>query len=130
MNASRLRSATDVLKRQLAEPEVRAQWDRTALARAVARRLIQYRADHNLSQTRLAKMLDMQQPAVARLESGEHPPSIETLVRLSDILSMEVLIDIKPPSGERLPEPTNVEQARVVEHAETSKGGHVLVAIS
>lgn len=48
------------------------EWERTALARAVAARVIAYRAEHGLSQTALAGRLGMTQPALARLESGEH----------------------------------------------------------
>src|SRR3990172_759500 len=77
---SGLRTASDVLERQLKDPAFREQWERTALARAVALRLLTYRTEHGLSQTQLGKKLQMKQPAVARLESGEHTPSLGTLI--------------------------------------------------
>jgi transcriptional regulator with XRE-family HTH domain len=38
----------------------------------------------------------MQQPAIARLEAGDHQPSLATLARLAAGLGMEFHIDITP----------------------------------
>src|SRR5437879_5240164 len=46
----------------------RERWEKTALARAVALRLVAYRGEHALSQSALGRLLQMKQPAVARLE--------------------------------------------------------------
>jgi transcriptional regulator with XRE-family HTH domain len=83
-----------------ADPEYRREWERTALARAVAVKVIAYRAEHYLSQTTLAKRLKMSQPAVARLESGEHNPTFPMLLRISDALGVELAIDITPSGHE------------------------------
>jgi transcriptional regulator with XRE-family HTH domain len=83
-----------------ADPEYRREWERTALARAVAVKVISYRAEHSLSQTALAKCLQMTQPAIARLESGEHNPTFPTLLRLSDALGIELAINIAPTGRE------------------------------
>jgi len=96
MKFSEMRSGDDVLARQPKDPEFRAQWERTALARAVATRLVAYRAKHHLTQTALAERLEMKQPAVARLESGEHNPSLETLARLAHALGFEFRIAVTP----------------------------------
>jgi transcriptional regulator with XRE-family HTH domain len=91
----------DVLAEHLdADPEYRREWERTALARAVAVKVIAYRAEHELSQTALAKRLKMSQPAVARLESGEHNPTFPMLLRISDALGIELAIDIAPSGQE------------------------------
>lgn len=63
---------------------------------AVAIRVITYRAAHNLTQTALARQLGVRQPAIARLEAGEHGPSLATLARLSRGLGMDFSIDITP----------------------------------
>jgi DNA-binding XRE family transcriptional regulator len=94
MKVSELPDHREVLREQLADPEFQDEWDRTALARAVAQLLVAYRAEHGLTQTGLARQLHMQQPAVARLESGEHTPSLETLWRLASRLGMEFHIDV------------------------------------
>ncbi|HYY80524.1 MAG TPA: helix-turn-helix transcriptional regulator [Actinomycetes bacterium] len=79
-----------VLDEQLADPEFTRVWNETALADAVATVLIAYRAKHQLTQTGLARLLGMRQPAVARLEAGEHTPSIQTLTRLAQRLGIEI----------------------------------------
>lgn len=78
------------------DPEFRAEWERTALARAVAEAIIRYRAEHNLSQRQLGERLGMKQPQVARLELGEVNPSMETLTRVSAQLGIEFTIDVRP----------------------------------
>jgi ribosome-binding protein aMBF1 (putative translation factor) len=90
------RSSEDSLAEALRDEGFRREWERTALARAVAIRLVQYRAEHVLSQRALAAKLGMKQPAIARLEAGDHTPSIETLVRLSRGLGMRFRLDITP----------------------------------
>jgi DNA-binding XRE family transcriptional regulator len=97
MKLSDLPTHEEVLTEHLdADPEFRREWERTALARAVAVKVIAYRAEHSLNQTALAGRLHMSQPAVARLESGEHNPTFPTLMRLADALGIELAIDIAP----------------------------------
>src|SRR5664280_232661 len=88
--------AERVLADQLGDPGFREEWERTALARDVSLRLIAYRAEHGLTQTALARQLGMQQPAIARLEAGDHEPSFSTLQRLARHLGMEFHITITP----------------------------------
>jgi transcriptional regulator with XRE-family HTH domain len=56
---------------------------------------LKYRAGHRLSQTGLARMLGMRQPNIARLESGEHEPTISTLMRLSAALGLDFAVDVR-----------------------------------
>lgn len=101
MKLSDLSTHEEVLAGHLdADPEYRREWERTALARAVAVKVIAYRAEHDLSQTALAKRLRMSQPAVARLESGEHNPTFPMLLRISNALGIELAIDITPSGHE------------------------------
>jgi ribosome-binding protein aMBF1 (putative translation factor) len=96
MTPAHMKTANDSLKKRLRDPEFRQAWERTALARAVALRLVEYRAENGLSQSALARKLQMQQPAIARLEAGDHNPSMETLMRLSKGLGIDFHIDITP----------------------------------
>lgn len=91
-----MKTFDEVLTEDLKDPEFRARWERTALARALANRVIDYRADHGLSQGELAEQLGMKQPQVARLESAEHNPTIDTLIKLVNVLDIEFVIDIHP----------------------------------
>ncbi|MGH3502712.1 MAG: helix-turn-helix transcriptional regulator [Nocardioidaceae bacterium] len=93
---SKLRSAEEIAADELRDPRVRREYERTAFANAVAIRVICYRADHGLSQTALARQLGMRQPAIARLEAGEHEPSLATLARLAQGLGIDFSIEITP----------------------------------
>jgi len=96
VRASDLPRHDEVLAEQLKDPAFRQEWDRTAFARAVAQRVIAYRVEHDLSQAELGKRLKMAQSAVARLEAGDHEPSLTTLARLARRLGIEFHIDITP----------------------------------
>lgn len=92
---SDLVSADELHERDMRDPEYRREYERTRLANDVAIKVIRYRADHSLSQSQLARMVGMRQPHVARLESGDHEPSVATLARLADALGLDFSIDIK-----------------------------------
>ncbi len=101
MKLTDLKTSEQVLADELRDPEFKREWDRTALARAVALKVLAYRTEHALSQRGLAKQLGMTQPQLARLEAGEHNPTIDTLARLAQALDTEFAIDIHP--HQRLP---------------------------
>jgi transcriptional regulator with XRE-family HTH domain len=79
----------------MGDPEYKREFERTKLANDVAVRVLAYRTKHRISQAELARRLGMRQPNIARLESGEHEPSLSTLARLSLILGLDFSIDIK-----------------------------------
>jgi ribosome-binding protein aMBF1 (putative translation factor) len=109
------------------DPEFREEWERTALARLVAAQLIKYRATNKLSQRALAERLGKKQPYVARLESGETNPDLETLVNISRALGIEFVIDIAPAAKT----PTLVTKEVASEHTTTRRNGvSVVVAAS
>ena len=96
MKLTDLKTSEQVLAEELRDPDFKREWDRTALARAVALKVLAHRVDHSLSQRGLAKQLGMTQPQVARLEAGEHNPTIDTLARLAQTLDIEFAIDVHP----------------------------------
>lgn len=85
----------EVLAESLKDPEVKAEWDRTTLARTISNWTILYRTRAGLSQTGLARVLGWKQPQVARLEIGEHEPSYSTLIHLSRVLKTHIVIRIE-----------------------------------
>jgi transcriptional regulator with XRE-family HTH domain len=94
---SEMKTNDELIAEQLhTDPAFRAEWERTALARAVAVAIVRYRAEHYFSQRELADRLGMKQPQVARLELGEVNPSIDTLMRISAQLGIEFTIDVRP----------------------------------
>ena len=90
------RSASEVLEEQLQDAEFRLEWERTEAARALAHRIIAYRAERDMTQQQLAVILGMPQSAIARLESGEHEPTLKTIRRLATKLNIEFHIEITP----------------------------------
>ena len=85
-----------VLEKDLKDPEFREQWERTALARWLAVEVAHYRAEHKLSQQALADRLGVHQSDVARMETGEHTPTLDRLIRVAAGLGIELMIDIRP----------------------------------
>lgn len=79
-------------KRQ--DPAFAAEWDRNAFAREVSYRVIGYRTQHRMTQTDLAKAVGMTQSVIARLESGEHAPSLATLAKISRGTGMVFHVDV------------------------------------
>jgi transcriptional regulator with XRE-family HTH domain len=97
MKLTDMKTNDELLAEQLrVDPEFRAEWERTTLARAVAVAVVRFRAEHDLSQRDLAQLLDIKQPQVARLELGEVNPSMDTLMRLASGLGIEFTIDVRP----------------------------------
>jgi len=96
MKLTDLETSEQALAEELRDPDFKREWDRTTIARAVALNVLAYRTEHALSQRGLAKQLKMTQPQVARLEAGEHNPTIDTLARLAQTLDIEFAIDVHP----------------------------------
>lgn len=111
----------EVLESQLGDVEVRAYWERTALARAVANAVVQYRTAHSMSQRALAAELGWKPSQVARLELGEHNPSMETLSHLTTRLGLRFSFDIRPAG------PAHRMATGTVEDITTRDGNHILV---
>ena len=88
-------TSTDKLADDMQDLEYRREYERTKLANDVAVRVIQYRVKHRLSQSELAPRLGMQQPNVARLESGDHEPTLGTLARLAEVLNQDFSVEVK-----------------------------------
>lgn len=88
-------SADDLHEQSMQDPEYRREFERTQLANDVAIKVIGFRMRHGMSQAQLARKLGMRQPHVARLESGDHEPSVATLARLADALGLDFSLDIK-----------------------------------
>lgn len=61
-------------------------------AEAVARLLIQLRMRHGLTQEQLAGLMGTSVPAISRLESGTHVPSLTTLSRLAEAAGERLVI--------------------------------------
>lgn len=85
-----------VASERIEDDEFRREWQRLAPARQFAAMLIEYRADHALSQRALAQRLGVSQPRIVRMESGEHNPDVDTIIATVDKLGTEFMLDVAP----------------------------------
>ncbi len=128
LKLNELQTHDDVLAEELQDPEFRTEWDRLTLARAVGQCVMRYRAEHALSQRKLAAIVRITQPQVARLEAGVHNPSFETLRLLSDRLGIEFLVAISPPESRTPWITSRPRDATLFEDAQLITGTRVAVA--
>jgi transcriptional regulator with XRE-family HTH domain len=108
-----------VLAGQFQDPEFRAEWERTALARAVANAVVRYRTERGLGQRALAGLLGWKQPQVARLEFGDHNPTMETLLVLTRKLRLRFAFAVGRPGH---PLPVRPRKTDLVERVEDDEG--------
>jgi hypothetical protein len=87
---SDLKSADQIAAEELRDPEVAAEFERTAVAEQVALLLTAYRVEHGLTQTGLAKS------AVARFEAGGTVPSLPVLTRVARALYADLVVQVTP----------------------------------
>lgn len=96
MKLSELKNASQIVEEDYRDdPQFRAEWDRTAFARDVALRIVRYRSENGLTQSALARRVGTTQSVIARLESGDQPPSIATLAKLSAGTGLDFDVKIK-----------------------------------
>lgn len=63
---------------------------------SIADRVAERRRELGLSQHDLATLTGTTQSAIARLESGQRPPRIDTLLRIASALDAELVVDLRP----------------------------------
>jgi transcriptional regulator with XRE-family HTH domain len=109
-----------VAEEQLADPSFKAEWQRLAPAREFAATLLRYRAEHKLSQRALAKKLGISQPRVAKLESGEHNPEIDTIINAVRSLGIEFALDVAPTGRKPALVTARAQKGRAIAHEDVS----------
>jgi HTH-type transcriptional regulator/antitoxin HipB len=83
----------------LADPEVQQAYTDLAPRFAVVRQLIALREERGWSQRDLADRAGMKQPQLARLETGQVEPRLDTLQRLAAALNCNVHVSFEPADG-------------------------------
>ena len=90
----------EYVNEQMKDPEFRAAYDALEPEYILIRQLIDLRIKRGLSQRELAKRAGMQQPTLARVESGK-TGSLRTLQRVADALNADVRVSIVPRHASR-----------------------------
>ncbi|MGH2450236.1 MAG: helix-turn-helix domain-containing protein [Candidatus Limnocylindria bacterium] len=95
------RPLTDLDRELRKDPEYEAALQELAPYEQIARQLIAFRIEHGLSQAELARRCGVSQPAIARLERGEHEPRLATLRRVAHALDADLVLDFAFRAGKR-----------------------------
>lgn len=59
------------------------------LKKALGKKIKQIRKEKQLTQERLAELINIEVPSLSNIETGKFAPSIETLQKLSEVLMVE-----------------------------------------
>ena len=111
---STLRSAEEYLNDLLAtDREFREEWYANVLGRTFGLAVFTYRTDQGLTQTALGKTLGIPQSQIARIEDGEHTPSLPTMVKVCEALGLELTLTIHPKSEQRREIPAKLQRNAV-----------------
>jgi transcriptional regulator with XRE-family HTH domain len=62
----------------------------------IAGQLVDHRRVRGLSQQELADLVGTTQSAIARIERGQRPPKVDTLLRIANALDCELEIRLRP----------------------------------
>ena len=79
----------------LASPETRKAYDAMGDEFGMARELIAARARAGLSQADVAQRMGTTQSAVARLESGQRPPSLRSVQRYAQAIGCRAVVRLE-----------------------------------
>ena len=111
---STLRSAEEYLNDLLTtDREFREEWYANVLGRTFGLAVFTYRTDQGLTQTALGKTLGIPQSQIARIEDGEHTPSLPTMVKVCDALGLELTLTISPKGEARREIPAKLQRNAV-----------------
>ncbi len=80
------------LEAALANPEVRAEYERVASYEALARIIVARRGALGLTQAELARRMKTTASVISRIESGQHATSPRTLKRLAGALDARAVL--------------------------------------
>lgn len=82
----------------------------------IARQVVHFRTLNHLTQRQLAELVGTSYSQIARLESGLHKPSVDTLQRIARALGRRLRITFEPPATAARPD-VRATRAEAVEHA-------------
>jgi ribosome-binding protein aMBF1 (putative translation factor) len=93
-------SHAELKAKMLANPAVKAEYDRLAPEMALLDEFLRARMDAGLTQAQVAERMNTQPPVVSRLEgslmSGKHSPSLATLRKYAEAVGCKLEIHLTP----------------------------------
>ena len=85
----------DFKKELLEDSKERQEYERLKPKYDMIQRLIERRNQLRMSQTKLAKIIGTKQPAIARLENGDHNTTVSTLFKVANALDLEISLKVR-----------------------------------
>ena len=85
-----------VKKKLLQDPDVAREYESHQTEFDIARALIRARLRAKMTQLDVAKNMKTSQSQIARLESGNHLPSLSTIKRYATAIDQHIKIDVRP----------------------------------
>lgn len=100
------------LKKQLQRPGFRQAYEDLEEEYELAKQVIRFRLSRNLSQAQLARLVGTSQPAIARLESGNHRNmTLGFLSRVARALNLRAEMTFRPLPSSRRPRASGARRA-------------------
>lgn len=84
----------------------------THLRASIATSIINARHEKGISQRKLEEMTGIKQPVIARIESGQSNPKIDTLQKVLLALGKTLVVTDVSPSPTKTPAPAAIERTR------------------
>ncbi len=88
-------------RRRMADPEYAAAAAAIRPLEGLARLVIAYRIENDLTQEQLAELMETSASAISRLESGQHQPNLETLRKFAEVSRRRLLVGFEDELGNR-----------------------------
>ncbi|TRZ53175.1 XRE family transcriptional regulator [bacterium] len=85
---------SEIKKRALQDPEIKAEYDRLGPEYEIIEAIIRKRLERGMSQKQLADKMGTKQSALSRLESGNYNPSLAFLKKVATALGTSVHISL------------------------------------
>jgi len=73
-------------KKLLQNKEFEKEYQKRSLSWEIAKMIVRARLMKNMTQSKLAELVNTQQPSIARIESGERLPSLATLEKIAEAM--------------------------------------------
>lgn len=83
-------------KKLFTNPEVRKEYEASALEYEIAHALILARSQAKMTQGEVAEKMNTTQSVVARLESGKHFPSLQTIYKYAVAVGKPIDLHVQP----------------------------------
>jgi len=83
-------SFDDIVKKNMRSKEFKLAYEAAQASRRLVQQLRDARIEKHLTQKKLAERLSMPQSVIARMESGRHSVSIDTIRRVASVFGKEL----------------------------------------